>query len=91
MYVTLIEILKDIIKNQLTHDITFDFDVGYIQGAAALLWCQLNMKGEKRKKSCDVDTGSLDDDAVLKLKKSSNDEMKQKAVMKTFNELHDKT
>ena len=113
--VTSVEVLKQIIKNQLTHDITSDFDVGYIQGtniisirgekdlndiwsgvqkqgANALLWCDgLKVKGEKRKKSGDVDTGSSDDDVVVKpKKKSSDDAMKQKAVMKTFNELQDK-
>uniref|UniRef100_A0A1X7ST93 SHOCT domain-containing protein n=1 Tax=Amphimedon queenslandica TaxID=400682 RepID=A0A1X7ST93_AMPQE len=81
MYVNSVEILKQIIKNQLTHDKTFDFDVGYIQGAAALLWCDgLNVKGEKWKKSSNVDTGSSDD--VVKLKKSSDDAMKQKAVIR---------
>uniref|UniRef100_A0A1X7UJH2 SHOCT domain-containing protein n=1 Tax=Amphimedon queenslandica TaxID=400682 RepID=A0A1X7UJH2_AMPQE len=111
--VTSVEILKQIIKNQLTHDITSDFDVGYIQGtniisirgekylndiwggvqkqgAAALLWCDgLKVKSEKWKKS-NVDTSFSDDDVVVKPKKISDYAMKQKAVMKTFNELQDK-
>ena len=112
--VTSVEVLKQIIKKQLTHDITSDFDVGYIQGtniisvrgekdlndiwrgvqkqgATTLLWCDgLKVKGEKRKKSSEVDTGSSDEDIAVKSKKSSKDAMKQKAVMKTFNELQDK-